>query len=80
MKTHLMFHLVDNYCFLLCVAGIPMPIVDGLPTTIEIPKGNSDLGLSVSWAEREVSQNACVCVLILAVCMLSDKLPSLCSL
>ena len=35
-------------------AGIQMPIVEGHPTTIEIPKGTSDLGLSVSWAEREV--------------------------
>ena len=43
-------------CYHICLtAGMQVPIVEGQPTTIEIPKGNSDLGLSVSWAEREVN-------------------------
>ena len=47
-------NLISLHTHTLIAAGIQIPIVDGHPTTIEIPKGNSDLGLSVSWAEREV--------------------------
>jgi len=45
-------------CFTLlissAVAGARLPVVEGQVSTIEVPKGTSDLGLGISWCETQV--------------------------
>ena len=41
-------------------AGKMLPIPEGYPCIVELPKGDSDLGLIVSQCERTVSIQYCI--------------------
>ena len=58
-------------------AGMRLPVVEGQATTIEIPKGTSDLGLGISWCEDQVRTYAYsyTSQRVLSVCVVGQEGP-----